>query len=225
MRQLVSTGTRSTPLSVSIKSHGQKDRPYEVSRKTKRARVPWRYVRLSTFRVFHFTTSYAYYGMNIKNQLPSVYVETSIVSYRSARDSSSLLGAAHQLVTRRWWDRRNLYRCFVSDVVIRECRAGDPAAALRRLDSIREFPSLAIDDKAIEIAENPAGAGHCSEERSGRCFACCNCHRSFYGFLADLELSPYRQSGDSSTNGRTSRKHWAAATFRLYTGRTSRRRK
>lgn len=85
--------------------------------------------------------------------LPSVYVETSPVSYLSARESSSLIGAAHQLVTRRWWDRRNLYRCFVSDVVIRECRAGDPTAALRRLDAIREFSSLAINDQAIEIAE------------------------------------------------------------------------
>jgi hypothetical protein len=85
--------------------------------------------------------------------LPSVYVETSVVSYLSARESSSLIGAAHQLVTRRWWDRRNLYRCFVSDVVIRECRAGDPTAALRRLDAIRECSSLAINDQAIEIAE------------------------------------------------------------------------
>ena len=90
----------------------------------------------------------------MENPLPSVYVETSIVSYLSARESSSLLGAAHQLVTRRWWDRRNLYRCFVSDVVIRECRAGEPAAALRRLDAVREFSSLAINDQAIEIAES-----------------------------------------------------------------------
>ena len=53
----------------------------------------------------------------MENPLPSVYFETSIVSYLSARESSSLLGAAHQLVNRRWWDRRNLYRCFVSESV------------------------------------------------------------------------------------------------------------
>jgi hypothetical protein len=93
------------------------------------------------------------------NLLPSVYVETSIVSYLSARESSSLLGAAHQLVTRRWWDRRHLFRCFVSDVVIRECRAGDPTAAQRRLDSVREFSSLAINEKAIEIAESLLALG------------------------------------------------------------------
>ena len=90
----------------------------------------------------------------MENPLPSVCVETSIVIYLSARESSSLLGAAHQLVTRRWWDRRNLYCCFVSDVVIRECRAGDPTAALRRLNAVREFSSLAINDQAIVIAES-----------------------------------------------------------------------
>ncbi len=95
----------------------------------------------------------------MENQLPTVYIETSIVSYLSARESSSLIGAAHQLVTRRWWDRRNLYRCFVSDVVIRECRAGDPTAALRRLDSVREFSSLAINERAIEMAESLLALG------------------------------------------------------------------
>jgi len=90
----------------------------------------------------------------VANPLPSVYLETSIVSYLSARESSSLVGAAHQLVTRRWWDKRAHYRCFVSDVVIRECRAGDPAAARRRLDAVREFSSLSINEQAIEIAES-----------------------------------------------------------------------
>lgn len=87
------------------------------------------------------------------SELPSVYVETSIVSYLAARESGSLLGAAHQLVTRRWWQRRHLYRCFISDVVIRECRAGDARAANRRLEAVRELSSLAISENAIEIAE------------------------------------------------------------------------
>jgi hypothetical protein len=81
------------------------------------------------------------------------------VSYLSARESGSLLGAAHQLVTRRWWDRRKLYRCFVSDVVIRECRVGGPTAALRRLDAVRDFSSLAINERAIEIAESLLALG------------------------------------------------------------------
>ncbi len=89
----------------------------------------------------------------MSEQLPTVYIETSVISYLTARPSSSLLGAAHQLITHQWWEHRNLYRCFISDVVIRECRAGDPDAASRRLASIKEFPSLTLSDQAIQISE------------------------------------------------------------------------
>lgn len=49
-------------------------------------------------------------------EIPSVYIETSIVSYLTARDSPSLVGAARQLQTRRWWERRNEFRLYMSDV-------------------------------------------------------------------------------------------------------------
>lgn len=85
---------------------------------------------------------------------PSVYIETSIVSYLTARDSPSLVGAARQLLARQWWDKRNVFRLFVSDVVLRECRAGDPVAAARRLDSLRGLPSLATTEQCADIAES-----------------------------------------------------------------------
>jgi len=40
------------------------------------------------------------YGVDMK----TVYIETSILSYLTARPSRDLLAAAHQQVTRRWWD-------------------------------------------------------------------------------------------------------------------------
>jgi len=33
-----------------------------------------------------------------------VYVETSVISYLSARPSRDLVVAAHQEITRQWWD-------------------------------------------------------------------------------------------------------------------------
>ncbi len=90
----------------------------------------------------------------MKTKQPSVYIETSIVSYLTSRDSSSLLGAARQLVTRRWWARRSEYRVFISDVVLRECRAGDPVAAARRLEALREFPSLSVTARIVDIVES-----------------------------------------------------------------------
>ncbi len=41
----------------------------------------------------------------------------------------------------------------MSDVVLRECQAGDSSAALRRLAAVRAFPVLAINEQAVEIAE------------------------------------------------------------------------
>jgi hypothetical protein len=84
---------------------------------------------------------------------PRVYVETSVFSYLTARESSSLVGATRQLLTRRWWERRDGYELFVSEVVLRECRAGDSAAVTRRLDAIGDIPLLSMTDQTAEIAQ------------------------------------------------------------------------
>lgn len=48
-----------------------------------------------------------------------VYIETSIVSYLTARPSSDLLAAAWQKVTVDWWDtQRDRFDLFVSDIVM-----------------------------------------------------------------------------------------------------------
>jgi hypothetical protein len=55
-----------------------------------------------------------------------VYIETSIVSYLTARPSSDLLAAAWQKVTTDWWDtQRNRFDLFASDVVFEEAGRGD----------------------------------------------------------------------------------------------------
>ena len=56
----------------------------------------------------------------IQRMKPRVYVETSVFSYLTARESSSLVGATRQLLTRRWWELRDRYELFVSEVVLRE---------------------------------------------------------------------------------------------------------
>ena len=84
---------------------------------------------------------------------PRVYVETSVFSYLTARESSSLVGATRQLLTRRWWEQRGGYELFVSEVVLRECKAGDSAAVARRLEAIGEIPLLGMTDQIAEIAQ------------------------------------------------------------------------
>ena len=52
-----------------------------------------------------------------------VYLETTIPSYPVGRLSRDLLVAAHQQITRDWWDlRRAEFDLFVSEFVIEEVR-------------------------------------------------------------------------------------------------------
>lgn len=65
-----------------------------------------------------------------------VYLETSVISYLTARPSKTIIGAAHQQITLAWWDFREQYDLFVSESVLRECGAGDADAAKKRLACI-----------------------------------------------------------------------------------------
>lgn len=83
---------------------------------------------------------------------PTIYIETSIVSYLTAFGSRDLVLAAHQELTRGWWESRNDFGLFASQVVIEEASAGDVGAANRRLDALRDIPLLNVTDDAVMLA-------------------------------------------------------------------------
>ena len=83
-----------------------------------------------------------------------IYVETSVISYLTARPSKTIIGAAHQQLTLAWWEKRGQYELVVSEVVLRECGAGDSESAARRLEVVRNLPLLLITEQAIKIAED-----------------------------------------------------------------------
>jgi len=65
---------------------------------------------------------------------PKAYLETTIVSYLTARPSRDLIAAVNQQMTHDWWeDHRGQFALYVSQFVIEEASAGDPDAATRRL--------------------------------------------------------------------------------------------
>ena len=75
-----------------------------------------------------------------------VYVETSIISYLTARPSRDLIVAAHQEITRQWWEtERAKYALCASEVVLREARAGGREAAQQRIDFLKVFNFLEIN--------------------------------------------------------------------------------
>jgi predicted nucleic acid-binding protein len=74
---------------------------------------------------------------------PRLYLETTIPSYLVARRSRDLRLAADQEATEEWWEqRRHEYELFVSQAVLDEAAAGDPAVAARRLSAIAGLPRL-----------------------------------------------------------------------------------
>jgi hypothetical protein len=61
---------------------------------------------------------------------PRLYLETTVPSYLTAWPSRDLIRAAHQQLTREWWDtRRADFELYVSQSVLREIAAGDPIAS------------------------------------------------------------------------------------------------
>jgi hypothetical protein len=84
---------------------------------------------------------------------PLIYVETSIVSYLTARPSRDLVTAARQTWTREWWDLAPLkWEMAVSELVVEEAGRGDPNAAARRLDALRKLPLLPAGIEAQTLA-------------------------------------------------------------------------
>lgn len=85
--------------------------------------------------------------------MKAVYVETSVISYLAARPSRDLLAAAHQQVTRDWWDSvRGRFELFISPLVEEEARRGNEEAAARRVDAMMGLPSLELVTEARDLA-------------------------------------------------------------------------
>ena len=68
---------------------------------------------------------------------PTVYIETSVISYLTAKPSHDLIVAAHQQLTVEWWEQmRSNVECFASPFVIQEASKGDQELAQKRLVAI-----------------------------------------------------------------------------------------
>ncbi len=89
-----------------------------------------------------------------------VYIETTVVSYLTARPSRDLIVAGHQQITRDWWDaRRGDYELCVSQLVLEEAGDGDAQAAEERLDVLATMTLLEIKEEAVDLAEDLVQAG------------------------------------------------------------------
>jgi hypothetical protein len=89
-----------------------------------------------------------------------VYIETTVVSYLTARPSRDVVIAGHQQVTHEWWDtRRSNYELCVSQLVLDEAGAGDAQAAQERLLVLQPMLVLETTAEALELAKELLQAG------------------------------------------------------------------
>ncbi|MEN8217135.1 MAG: type II toxin-antitoxin system VapC family toxin [Pseudomonadota bacterium] len=78
----------------------------------------------------------------------SVYLETSLVSYLTARPSRDIVAAAHQTITLDWWDNyRQHFELFISQVVVDEAKLGNSEAAAKRLNILEGITHLDISEE------------------------------------------------------------------------------
>lgn len=84
---------------------------------------------------------------------PSVYIETSIISYLTARPSRDLVVAANQEMTARWWQSAlGQYDLYISQLVRAEVGRGDESAANRRLILLSGIQELENIPEAMNLA-------------------------------------------------------------------------
>ena len=91
---------------------------------------------------------------------PSLYVETSIVSYLVGWLSpSDTFVAYNQRFTRDWWStRRNAFDLFISQAVVDEAGKGDPRLAAQRLEHLKDPAVLEVTAAAHALSARLLGS-------------------------------------------------------------------
>ena len=102
---------------------------------------------------------------------PRVYVETTVISYLTARPARDVVVAGHQQSTRDWWTTAaDRYELVVSELVRKEAGMGDPdrgtSPALsgrltcdpRRNSRSRDMPEVLVRTAAVPQAAIPDAA-------------------------------------------------------------------
>lgn len=85
---------------------------------------------------------------------PTVYLESSIISYLTGRPSRDVITLALQQFTLDWWAaRRHDFGLVASELVVREVAAGDPEIARKRLELLKGIPLLDVSEAAVRLAE------------------------------------------------------------------------
>lgn len=96
---------------------------------------------------------------------PTVYVETTVVSYLTARQSQDAIVAGHQQTTRDWWKTcRDRFELVASPLVLQEASRGNPEMAQERLRVLNTLTLLDVRESAEVLAQKLVNAGAIPKE-------------------------------------------------------------
>ena len=92
---------------------------------------------------------------------PTLYMETTIPSYKVARPSLFAPTAAKQAATAEWWAKRSGdFDIYISRIVLLECLRGDLAEVEKRRSFLRPFAILETALEAEHLAAAFLRCGH-----------------------------------------------------------------
>ena len=81
-----------------------------------------------------------------------IYVETSVISYLSARPSADSVNATRQHFSYQLWQKRGLLQLLISDAVLAEVQVGDPDAVRNRLVYCNSLSRVEMHPRTDELA-------------------------------------------------------------------------
>ncbi|MEK7275081.1 MAG: type II toxin-antitoxin system VapC family toxin [Candidatus Desantisbacteria bacterium] len=87
-----------------------------------------------------------------ESAMSTVYIESTVISYYTGRPSQDLIVAAHQQLTREWWENI-LPECspFISQFVLDEISRGDHEAVNKRIKAIKGIPLLEVVEPIVNL--------------------------------------------------------------------------
>jgi predicted nucleic acid-binding protein len=120
----------------------------------------------------------------------TVYVETTVPSYATAKPSIDILAANRQAITKLFWEyEKDKYKLYISQFVLQECKQGDPEAVKRRLDFIKDIPLILEKDSTVNLANEYFNLLKIPERAKTDCFHLAVCVEAKIDYLLSWNCS------------------------------------
>jgi predicted nucleic acid-binding protein len=120
----------------------------------------------------------------------TVYVETTVPSYATAKPSVDILAANRQAITKLFWEyEKDKYKLYISQFVLQECKQGDSEAAKRRLDFIKDIPLILEKDSTMDLANEYFNLLKIPERAKTDCFHLAICVEAKIDYLLSWNCS------------------------------------